>query len=134
MESSAKQAIKDYLNNSPLVKTIGFIVSVVLTSFLCSALVADITNGQGELVLSKIWHSGFTIALFIVIAIEAVYYWFVYQADIDIMHYMDDKYCAAYIRKENLKAIADEYKKAISEGKQIPPISTYLNSLNPEKK
>lgn len=129
-----KQEIKDQLNNSPLVKTVGFIVSVVFTSFFCSALVVDITNNEGKLVLSDILHSGYTIGLLIVIVLEAIYYWFVYQAEVDIMHYMDDKYCAAYIRKENLKAIADEYKKAISEGKQIPPISTYLDSLNPEKK
>lgn len=129
-----KQEIKDQLNNSPLAKTVGFIVSVVLTSFFCSALVVDITNNEGKVVLSKIWNSGYAIGLLIVIVLEAIYYWFVYQAEVDIMHYMDDKYCAAYIRKENLKAIADEYKKAISEGKQIPPISTYLDSLNPEKK
>ena len=129
-----KQEIKDQLNNSPLVKTVGFIVSVVLTSFFCSALVVDITNNEGELVLSDIWHSGYTICLFIVIVLEAIYYWFVYQAEVDIMHYMDDKYCAAYIRKENLKAIADQYKKAITEGKQIPHVSSYLDSLNPEKR
>lgn len=129
-----KQDIKDYLNNSPIAKTFGFIVSVVLTSFFCSALVADITDDNGKLVLSDIWHSGYTIALFFVIVVEAIYYWLVYQADVDIMHYMDDKYCAAYIRKENLKDLANFYKKKISEGGAIPPVITYLDSLNPEKK
>ena len=129
-----KQDIKDYLNNSPIAKTVGFIVSVVLTSFFCSALVADITDNNGKLVLSDIWHSGYTIALLVVIVLEAIYYWLVYQADVDIMHYMDDKYYAAYIRKENLKAIADLYKTKIGEGEAIPPITTYLDSLNPEKR
>ena len=129
-----KQKIKDFLNKSPLVKTCGFIVGVVLTSFFCSALVVDITNDQGELVLSDIRNSGYTIALLLVIAIEAVYYWFVYQADIDVIHYMDDEFCTAYIRKENLKAIAEKYKKIINEGGIIPSVKTYLDPLNPEKK
>lgn len=131
---SRKQKIKDYLNDSPLVKTLGFVVSVVLTSFLCSALVTDITDNTGRLVLTDIWHSGYTIGLIIVICIEAVYYWFVYQADIDVMHYMDDKYCAAYLRKQSLPALAAQVKKIIEEGGTIPPVATYLDNLNPGKR
>ena len=124
-----KQEIKNKLNDNPLAKTIGFFVSVMLTSIFSSALVVDITDTKGKLVWSNVWHSYITLLLAIILVLDFVYYWFVYQADIDVIQYGDDNFYANYIRQQSLPTLANRYIDDIKAGKRIEPVKSFLDNL-----
>ncbi len=108
--------ILEYIKERPEARTGIFILSVVLSGVLCSAFVTEITV-EGKLV----WSSFYKATSFWLICVYSVllylYNKFLYQYEKNIMNFLDDNYCKAYIKSQCLPEIVERWKKDLREGK-----------------
>ena len=111
------QKIKESILNSPGIKTIIFVLLVMLSGILCSAFVFEISTESG-----LIWNQFYTKKTFWMIVIYTVVVYFynklLYFHEKNVLKFLDDDYCLAYIRKECLPEIVNKYKEDIKSGKQ----------------
>ncbi len=111
------QKLKEYILKTPEIKTLIFILSVLLSGILCSAFVAEITINN-----ALDWASFYKASSFWFIIVYSIllylYNRFIYRFEKNILNFLDDNYCLAYIRRECLPEIVNKYKQDIKSGKQ----------------
>lgn len=116
----------------PEVKTIFFVFSVIISGVLCSAFVTEITI-DGFLNWSLFYKAtSFWIVLIYAILIY-LYNRIVYKYEKNILKFLDDDYCVAYIRQQCLPELVDKYKKDLKLGKlpkDLIDIKKELNKFN----
>lgn len=105
------------ISKSPAIKTGIFIISVILSGVLCSAFITEITL-ENELHWSM-FYTKITFWLIILYCIIVyLYNRFVYKLETDILNFLDDNYCLAYMRKECLPELVEKYKEDVRLGKK----------------
>jgi len=108
--------IKDKLFRSPFFKTIVFGLSVLVSGILCSSFVAELYY-EGKLHW-EIFYRTTTFYLILVYGfIIYMYNRFLYRAEKNILNFLDDNYCSAYIINACLPDLIEKYKKDLKEGK-----------------
>ncbi|HEY5592779.1 MAG TPA: hypothetical protein VIK55_17390 [Paludibacter sp.] len=97
-------------------KTIIFVLSVILSGILCSAFVTEITiNG---VVTWKVFYKTNTF-WFIILYCIVIYFYnkVVYKYEKNMLNFLDDDYCLAYIRQQCLPELVVKYKTDLKSGK-----------------
>jgi len=116
---------------TPVGKTIIFVASVILSGILCSAFVTEIT-GQGKLRWTYFYKSYSFYAIIIYIIILYFYNKFIYVKEKDIMMFLDQDYCKAYIKSRSLPAMMTKYEEMINQGQtsnELVEIQSQLEDL-----
>ncbi len=112
----------------PIIKTIVFILSVVVSGVLCSGFILEISNGS-----SLIWSNFYKVKTFYLILLLSViiyfYNKFIYKTEMNILKYVDNDYCRAYIRSQCIPEIVEQYKKSIHNGKNSSELKEYHSEL-----
>ncbi|WP_375583924.1 hypothetical protein [Cyclobacterium xiamenense] len=125
--------ILNYIRDLPEVRTGIFILSVLLSGILCSGFITEITiNGKLE------WFTFYKTTTFWLLCAYAVllylYNRFIYLHEKNILRFLDDDYCKAYIINQCLPEITERYKKDIKEGKQLTELIDIRAELKKLKK
>lgn len=110
--------ILDYIKERPEVRTAIFILSVILSGILSSSFVTEITV-EGKLVWSIFYKTTSFWLLCIYTFLLYLYNKFLYQHEKNILNFLDDNYCKAYIRSQCLPEIIEKYKKDLRENKDV---------------
>jgi len=108
--------IIEYITKTPEMKTIIFVLSVILSGILCSAFVTEITiNG---VVTWKVFYKTNTF-WFIILYCIVIYFYnkVVYKYEKNMLNFLDDDYCLAYIRQQCLPELVVKYKTDLKSGK-----------------
>lgn len=105
----------DYIAKSPLIKTLVFGISTIVSSILAGLFVYEITmNGIVE------WETFYKAKSFIGILIwllfVCLYNSFLYEREMDILKFKDENYCKAYIRSQCLPEVAARYRNLVRSG------------------
>ncbi|HDR7586555.1 MULTISPECIES: hypothetical protein [Bacillus] len=100
---------------NPLIKTLIFAGSVVISGVLCSAFVTEITDNGivrwGNFYKVK---SFWLIAVFLIVVF--IYNSRLYKEEKKIEKFYNEVYCSAFMKSELLPAIAEYYKQEIQKG------------------
>ena len=106
----------EHIAKTPEIKTIVFVLSVILSGILCSAFVTEITvNGKLQwITFYKAFSFWFILVYCIVIYL---YNRFVYKYEKNMLNFLDDDYCLAYIRQQCLPELVVKYKSDLKSGK-----------------
>ncbi|TAH00129.1 MAG: hypothetical protein EAZ15_09800 [Sphingobacteriales bacterium] len=112
------KTVLNYIRDLPEVRTGIFILSVLLSGILCSGFITEITlNGKLE------WSSFYQTTTFWILCVYTIvlylYNRFIYLHEKNILKFLDDDYCKAYIINQCLPEITERYKKDIKDGKQL---------------
>lgn len=113
----------------PEVKTVVFVFSVIISGVLCSAFVTEITV-DGVLNWS-LFHKA--TSFWIVLAYSILIYLYnriVYKYEKNVLRFLDDDYCVAYIRQQCLPELVEKYKKDLKLGKQPKDLIDIKKELN----
>ena len=96
----------NWVYKSPLIKTIVGIVLPIIAGVLSGVLIIELTNTDGNIVWS-LWHeAGSFYALVAICLIVGVYHYGAYSFEKNILLYMDDEYCEAYVRSQCLPEVS----------------------------
>lgn len=108
--------IIEYITKTPEMKTIIFVLSVILSGILCSAFVAEITINS--VVTWKVFYKTNTF-WFIILYCIVIYFYnkVVYKYEKNMLNFLDDDYCLAYIRQQCLPELVVKYKTDLKSGK-----------------
>ncbi len=127
-----KAAIINKINlifqTSPLIKTIIFFFLVIFSGILCGTFLSEI-NINGKLEWSIFYK---TISFYIIIVyliLIFIYYRFIYKLEKNMLNFLDDDYCKAYIRSQCLPEIISKYKESIKYGKKPKDLVEYHKEL-----
>lgn len=119
------------IGSTPEIKTIIFILSVLISGILCSGFIAEITK-EGELDWT-IFYKAATFWLLIGYSfIIYLYNVFLYRFEKNILKYLDKEYCKAYILNACLPEITERYNQDLRSGKktsELIDISKELKKL-----
>ncbi|GAB5554529.1 MAG: hypothetical protein Sapg2KO_41200 [Saprospiraceae bacterium] len=123
----------NYIKDSPELKTMIFIGSVILSGVLCSGFITEITvDGKLEW---KLFYKTTTFWIIIGYAfILYLYNRFLYNHEKNIMKFLDDDYCKAYIINQCLPEITERYKQDIKDGKEFTDLIDIRKELKKLKK
>jgi len=108
-----KKSIKEY----PELRTGIFIFSVIISGILCSAFVSEISL-NGKLVWNDFYKAYTFWGLIIYSIIIYLYNKFIYQFEKNMMNFLDDDYCKAYIVQSCLPDLVTKYKEDLKSGKE----------------
>lgn len=123
----------DYIKERPEVRTAIFVISVVLSGVLCSGFITVITV-EGHLKWSLFYKQPTFWILCVYSYILYLYNRFLYFHEKDILKFLDDDYCKAYIINQCLPEITERYKKDIKEGKNMSELIDIRQELKKLKK
>ena len=104
------QKILAKIGSSPGIKTLIFILSVLISGILCSGFIAEITK-EGILDWAIFYK---TVTFWLLLGYSFVIYLynrFIYRMEKSISKYLDENYCKAYIMNACLPEIAERYVK-----------------------
>ncbi len=105
----------NFIITSPLIKTIIFVFSTIVSGILAAAFIFEISP-SGKINWTLYYRvSSFYLIIFWVILI-AVYNYIIYKREIDILRFKDEEYCIAYIRSQCLPEIASKYRELVKSG------------------
>ena len=111
-----KQKLGHYLTINPTLKTIIFIITVVVTGILCSAFVTEINNVNYGIQWKYFYKYDSFYILLVIVAIDFFYNWINSSYDYnEIMKFSDDEFLKAYIRKNCAREIIDKVKSNIKD-------------------
>jgi len=127
------KTVLNYIRDLPEVRTGIFILSVLLSGILCSGFITEITvNGKLE------WSSFYQTTTFWILCVYTIllylYNRFIYLHEKNILKFLDDDYCKAYIINQCLPEITERYKKDIKDGKQLTELIDIRAELKKLKK
>jgi len=108
--------IIEHIAKTPEIKTIVFVLSVILSGILCSAFVTEITI-NGKLHWIDFYKTG---SFWVIIIYSVVIYFYnkiVYKYEKNMLNFLDDDYCLAYIRQQCLPELVVKYKTDLKSGK-----------------
>lgn len=124
-----KQIVKKY----PEIKTVIFFFSVIVSGILCSAFVSEITI-NGKLVWKEFYRTFSFWGIVIYSFLLYLYNRLLYRYEKNILKYLDNDYCKAYIVKACLPELIDKYKNDIKSGKASNKFINISEELNKLKK
>jgi hypothetical protein len=79
------------------------------------------------------WERAFqTTTLYLILAYTFILYLynkFIYEADKNIMNFIDQDYCKAYIRSKSLPALMDRYTKLLKKGQSTSDLVECQNRI-----
>ena len=127
------KTVLNYIRDLPEVRTGIFILSVLLSGILCSGFITEITvNGKLE------WFTFYRTTTFWLLCVYTIllymYNRFIYLHEKNILKFLDDDYCKAYIINQCLPEITERYKKDIKDGKQLTELIDIRAELKKLKK
>jgi hypothetical protein len=127
------KTVLNYIRDLPEVRTGIFILSVLLSGILCSGFITEITvNGKLE------WFTFYKTTTFWLLCVYTIllymYNRFIYLHEKNILKFLDDDYCKAYIINQCLPEITERYKKDIKDGKQLTELIDIRAELKKLKK
>lgn len=108
--------IVEHIAKTPEIKTIVFVLSVILSGILCSAFVTEITI-IGILHWANFYRTGSFWIIMVYSIIIYFYNRFVYKYEKNMLNFLDDDYCLAYIRQQCLPELVVKYKADLKSGK-----------------
>jgi magnesium-transporting ATPase (P-type) len=108
-----KKSIKEY----PEIRTGIFIFSVLISGILCSAFVTEISL-NGELIWKSFYKAYTFWGLILYSILIYLYNRFIYKFEKNMMNFLDDDYCRAYIVQSCLPELIDKYKNDLKSGKE----------------
>lgn len=120
---------KDWLLVSPLGKTFGFFISVILSGVFSGALITEITI-EGNLDWSTVHEAKSFYVLLGLLIVIYVYNRFLYQEEQSVRKFLDNDYCRAYVKSKALPELAGEYRKIIRDRKNIKNLNDWEKELN----
>ena len=105
-----------YLFNSPIIRTILFVFTVVLSGIQCSAFIAELNTSQGVIEWSTFYEKlSFYWLLFIVI-VDFIYNWFTNSTETEIMKFSDEGWFYSYVRSKTVGTYIEKVKEGIKSG------------------
>lgn len=105
----------DYIAKSPLIKTLIFAISTIISGVLAAAFIFEISPlGKINWALSYRVTSFYLIIFWVIII--AIYNYLVFKKETDILKFKDEEYCMAYIRSQCLPEIASKYRESVKIG------------------
>jgi hypothetical protein len=107
--------VPDVILESPGWKTFFLVVIPALVGVLSGTLVAEITVA-GQLDWSLIFRAGSFYCLSVVVLLSYLYYRAIYLHEREVLRFLDDDYCRAYMRSKCLPEAAERYKASIRAG------------------
>mgnify|MGYP001769527560 CR=1 FL=1 len=105
------------IGSSPEIKTIIFILSVLISGILCSGFITEITK-DGKLDWTTFYKA---VTFWLLIGYSFIIYLynrFIYRFEKNILKYLDENYCKAYIVNACLPEITERYKQELRSGKK----------------
>lgn len=111
---SLKQSVDKFFE-SPSGKTLFSSVMTLAFGVFSSAFVVEISTSTGV-----VWSSFYkTFSFYVLLALVVLFYFYhkaVYKRETEMMRFMDDDYCIAYMRSKCLPEAAEKYKGLIRSG------------------
>lgn len=123
-----RETIGEYIVQSPLLRTLTFVLTTVLTGILCSAFVSEMTIENGKIDYVHFYNAESFKYLVIVVEVYFIYNWLTYSLDADILKYSDERYVNAYITKKSLPDVVKQVSKKLEDG--TLPIDDWKKSFN----
>lgn len=109
---------KRFLVTSPLGRTIGFFLSIIVSGILCGTFVTEITR-NGVIIWSLSGESkSFYLILFFLLFVY-LYNKILYDEDVKIQNFADKDYCKAYLRKNTMNEFAKKVCDDLKNGKPL---------------
>lgn len=105
------------IGSSPEIKTLIFILSVLISGILCSGFITEITK-DGKLDWTAFYNA---VTFWLLIGYSFVIYLynrFIFKFEKNILKYLDENYCKAYIVNACLPEITERYKQDLRSGKK----------------
>ncbi len=106
---------KEAILSSPAFKTAAFVFSTILSGALASALIVEISAPN-----TLNWTSFYKARSFYGLLVLGVTIYFynraTYLHERDILRFLDNEYCIAYLRSKLLPEMAEKVRKKIREG------------------
>lgn len=105
------------IGSSPEIKTVVFILSVLISGILCSGFITEITK-EGKLDWSIFYK---TVTFWLLVCYSFIVYLynrFIYRFEKNILKYLDENYCKAYIINACLPEMTERYKQELRSGKK----------------
>jgi magnesium-transporting ATPase (P-type) len=127
------QKLKQLIKESPGLRTGIFFFSVIISGVLCSAFVGEITQ-NGKLIWKDFYQTISFWGIMIYVIIIYTYNRFLYIYEKNILRFLDDDYCKAYIVQACLPEIIEKYKEDIRGGKDVNEIIDISKELKKLKK
>lgn len=109
--------IPDKFLESPGWKTFFAVVIPAVVGVLSGTFVAEISNA-GVLDWSATYHAKSFYGLLAVVFLSYVYFRAVYLYEREVLRFLDDDYCRAYMRSKCLPEAAERYKTLIRSGEK----------------
>ncbi len=113
---------------SPLGKTMIFIDAVILSGIFCGTFVTEITV-EGALVWSGFYK---TVSFYLIIGYCVILYLynkFIYIQEKNMMNFLDEDYCKAYIRSKSLPIMMEKFEDIIRSGQNSSELVEIQNQL-----
>jgi len=107
--------IDTYVFESPFWKTFISVVLPILSGFFSGTLIVEITQETGISWKNIPKTKSFYVLLLLIFVIY-IYNRAVYLRDKEIMRFLDDDYCVAYMRSQCLPEAARRFKELIRDG------------------
>lgn len=125
--------IKKSITEYPEIRTGIFIFSVLISGILCSAFVSEISS-NGVLIW-KYFYKAYTFwGIVIYSIIIYLYNRFLYKYEKNIINFLDDNYCKAYIIQSCLPDLIEKYKADLKNGKESGELIDISKELKKLKK
>lgn len=107
--------IPDKLLESPGWKTSFAVIIPAIVGVLSGTFVAEITNA-GVLDWSATFRARSLYGLLVMVFLSYLYYRALYLYEREVLRFLDDDYCRAYMRSKCLPEAAESYKALIRSG------------------
>ena len=112
----------------PIIKTIVFGCSVVLSGILTSAFVNDISYPDG-LHWREFYLKGTFWWIVLYLILVGLYNYYLYRLDVSVEKFMDNEYSRAYIFSACIPEFVDKCKEEISQGTGIEGAKRLIDFL-----
>ena len=110
------EKIKKIIKDSPLLKTIIFFLSVLISGILASSFVTEITV-NGKIVWAKFYS---VLSFYLILSYLILLYLYnklLYEHEIEQKKFLEKDYVQSYIMSECLPELAERYKRDLKDGK-----------------
>ena len=100
---------------SPGGKTFAFFMSVILSGIICGWFTTEISS-SGTFKWKLFYKFPSFYALITYLLIIYLYNRYIYKKGKEMLNFLDDDYCKAYIRSQCMPELIEQYKKSIRQG------------------
>ena len=108
--------VLDKVIESPGWKTFFAVVIPVIVGILSGTFIAEISSSGGELHWPAFYRAKSFYGLFVMVVLTYGYHRAVFLYEREVLRFLDDDYCRAYMRSKCLPEAAERYKTLIRSG------------------